>query len=192
MYHASTHTRASYPKARARAYGETGSTRRYANSHFSQRAMLTKNIDMMSPSTGPFTIGDKIQVYKPSKHSGRTATIHKVGRKRLTVQFHDKRGGRYVNHGCAHLINAAPVTPTIGDTTSPAIDDTTTLTEDHTTNDLTAVLEQLAITTATAIKTYNPDERNLIFNAFVQSLDQYLGGLPRHGTAVAVSIPSPR
>jgi hypothetical protein len=151
--------------------------------------MLTKNIATMSPSTG---VGDKSKVYWPSKHCGLTATIHKVGRKRLTIQFQDKEGGHYVNHGCAHLINATPVSPTIGDTMSPAIDDTTTLTEEQNTNDLTAVLEQLAITTATIIKTYDPKERNLLFHAFIQSLDQYLGGTPRHNTAVTVPMPSHR
>jgi hypothetical protein len=173
--------------------GRRGVLAKYANPHFPVAApMLSKNIDTMSPSTGPFTVGDKITVYGPSKHSGRTATVHKVGRKRLTVQFHDKKGGRYVNHGCAHLLDATPVSPTIGTTTSPAADDDTTLTEDQTTRDLTAVLEQLAITTATAIKTYDPDERSLLFNAFVQSLDQYLGGTPRHNTAIAVPMPSLR
>jgi hypothetical protein len=144
-------------------------------------AMITKNIAdaTMSPSTGPFSVGDKIKVYGPSKHCGRTATIQKVGRKRLTVQFHDKLGGRYVNHGSAHLVESPPMT-------SPIIDDTTTLTEDRTDRDLTAVLAQLAITTATAIKTYEPGERDQIFHAFVQSLDQYLGGTPRHSTAIAV------
>ena len=92
--------------------------------------MLSKNTATMSPSTGPFSVGDKIRVYGPTRHSGRTATIHKVGRKRLTVQFHDDLGGRYVPHGSAHLLDATPVSPSIGGRSSPAIDDTTTLTED--------------------------------------------------------------
>jgi hypothetical protein len=135
--------------------------------------MITRNITdaTMSPSTGPFSVGDKIKVYGPSKHSGRTATIQKVGRKRLTVEFHDKLGGRYVGHGSAHLIDVPA--------TSPIIDDNTTLTEERTDSDLTAVLQQLAITTATAIKTYEPAERDKLFHTFVQSLDQYLGATPR-------------
>ena len=136
--------------------------------------MITRNITdaTMSPSTGPFSVGDKIKVYGPSKHSGRTATIQKVGRKRLTVEFHDKLGGRYVGHGSAHLIEAPATSPSI-------IDDNTTLTEERTDSDLTAVLQQLAITTATAIKTYEPAERDKLFHIFVQSLDQHLGATPR-------------
>ena len=142
--------------------------------------MLTVNIahTTMSPSIGPFSVGDKIKVYGPSKHRGHTATIQKVGRKRLTVQFHDKLGGCYVNHCSAHIVDVP--------TTSPTIDNTTMLTEDRTDNDLTEVLEQLAITTATAIKTYEPGERDLIFHAFVKSLDQYLGGTPRHSSSFEI------
>jgi hypothetical protein len=52
----------------------------------------------------------------------------------------------------------------------------TTTTEVKSIGDLSAVLEQLAITTATAIKSYGRGERDLLFQAFVTSLDGHLGG----------------
>jgi hypothetical protein len=53
------------------------------------------------------------------------------------------------------------------------------------------LLDQLAITSATAIKEYGTGERDLLFHAFVQSLDTHLGGEPRHNTATAVLDPNP-
>jgi hypothetical protein len=148
--------------------------------------MLTTGIPpaMMSPTIGSFSVGDKIKVYGPSKHCGRTATIQKVGRKRLTVHFHDKLGGRYVTHCSAHIIDVPMPLPS-PISTDDTTDDTTTLTEEQTHHDLTSVLEQLAITTATAIKTYEPGERDIILHAFVKSLDQYLKG--PNTTAVTAS-----
>jgi hypothetical protein len=156
-------------------------------------ARITKDIAhvTMAPPTERFSVGDKIKVYGSTRHYGRTATILKVGRKRLTVNFHDNAGGHYVNHGNAHLINTPPardppVLPSITARTSLTIDDNTTMTEGRSNNttmtegrsigELSAVLEQLAVTTATAIKMYGRGERDLLFHAFVRSLDNHLGG----------------
>lgn len=150
----------------------------------------------MSPTEITFSVGDHIKAYGSTRHYGRTATILKVGRKRLTVYFHDKEGGHYVNQRNAHLIVDAapardpPVRHTIADPTSPRIDDNTKATEARSVDDLTGVLEQLAITTATAIYLAAPGERDALFHAFVHSLDQNLGGAPRHSTAVAVTAPN--
>jgi hypothetical protein len=70
------------------------------------------------------------------------------------------------------------------DTTSPTIDGTTTLTEDKSANDLSAVLEQLAITTATAIKAHKPKERDQLFRAFVQSLEKHLDENIQHSVSI--------
>jgi hypothetical protein len=145
--------------------------------------MITKGIihAIMAPPTEQLSVGDQIKVYGSTRHYGRTATILKVGRKRLTVDFHDKEGGHYVNHGNAHLINTPPardppVCRSITSARSPSMDDNTTMTEVRSIGDLSAVLEQLAITTATAIKSYGRGERDLLFHAFVTSLDGHLGG----------------
>jgi hypothetical protein len=52
------------------------------------------------------------------------------------------------------------------------------LTEDKTTSDLSAVLEQLAIIAASTIKAHEPEKHDQLFHAFVQALDQHLGGTP--------------
>jgi hypothetical protein len=151
---------------------------------------------MSSSSIDPFSIGEQIRVFGSTRHHGRTATILKVGRKRLTVFFHDKAGGHYVNYRNARLIDAPasrdpPVRHTIVDVRNPSVDDNTTMTEPRSIGELTTLLEQLAITTATAIQEYDARERDLLFHAFVQSLDTHLGGEPRHNTAVAVLEPAP-
>jgi hypothetical protein len=58
------------------------------------------------------------------------------------------------------------------------------LTEDKSISDLSAVLEQLAITAATAIQTQEPGKRDQLFQAFVQSLDQHLGRTSRHNISI--------
>jgi hypothetical protein len=129
------------------------------------------------PPLETYSIGDKITVRGSSRHHGRIATILKVGRRRLTVEFHDDEKGRYVDYRNARPISSDTTPIIVDDTTSPAIDDTTTLTEDKTTStsDLTAVLEQLAITTATAIRTHEPEHRDKLFRAFIRSLEHHLG-----------------
>jgi hypothetical protein len=145
----------------------------------------------MSPSAGPFLTGDTIKVFGSSKHWGRTATIIKVGRRRLTVEFHDKQGGHYVGLRDAHLLNPESVDSTIDDAASPtavspAASATTTQMEPHVNKTLTEVLEQLSITTATVIKTYDLGERTALFHAFTHSLDQHIGGTTRRNTSVTM------
>jgi hypothetical protein len=192
------HTRIRSPGLRARTRGD-GEHSKYANPHFSHTAMKSKQDIVpvtMSSSIDPFSVGDQIRVYGSTRHYGRTATILKVGRKRLTVYFHDKAGGHYVGHRNAQLIDAPPardppVRHTIVDVMNPPLDDNTTMTEVRSIGELTTLLDQLAITSATAIKEYGTGERDLLFHAFVQSLDTHLGGEPRHNTAVEVLDPNP-
>jgi hypothetical protein len=69
---------------------------------------------MKTPTLVPtniFSIGDNITVVGNSKHRGRVATVQKVGPRRLTVQFHDKNKGTYVDYNDACIIdNTTPKT----------------------------------------------------------------------------------
>jgi hypothetical protein len=141
---------------------------------------------MMPPSAGPFLVGNTIKVYGSSRHWGCTATIIKVGRKRLTAEFHDKQGGHYVNQHNAHLLNPKYVDSTINDAVSPAAMSPAASATARITKTLTEVLEQLFITTATVIKTYDPGERTALFYAFTHSLDQHIGGTTRRNTSVTM------
>jgi acyl-CoA reductase-like NAD-dependent aldehyde dehydrogenase len=77
-----------------------------------------------------------------------------------------------------------PVDPMFDDTTNRTTDDTTALTKDNSVNDLSAVLEQLTITTATAIKAHEPKERDQLFRAFVQSLEKHLDENIQHSVSI--------
>ena len=130
-----------------------------------------------------FYPGDQIKIYGPTKHTGRTATILKEGKRKLTVQFHDKASGRFVDHrwACHIDVLARGTTPLINDATLSMSNDDATTSEEDTFKErkhiiaLSAVLEQLAITTATAIDGYAPGQRRQLYKAFVQSLDEHLG-----------------
>jgi hypothetical protein len=119
---------------------------------------------------GTFSIGDEITVVGQSKHRGRTATVKKVGKRRLTVKFHDKQRGTYVDCDNARIIDNARITDH-----ARIIDNATTISDDTKVNDLSAVLEQLAITTAIAIKSQEPATHSRLVHDFIQSLDQHLG-----------------
>ncbi len=106
------------------------------------------------------------------KHRGRIATVRKAGSRRLTVTFHDGNRGSYVDFLNARVIVRLP--PAGSETifantrtvTRPvrAVDDT---------NELTRILEQLAITTATAINTGDPDQRQTLLRDFSLSLERH-------------------
>jgi K+/H+ antiporter YhaU regulatory subunit KhtT len=74
-----------------------------------------------------FTVGDTITVVGSSKHHGRLATVRKIGSRRLTVRFHDKNKGTYVDFEDARIV----------DTTTSKAEET---------NGLASIMEQLAIT----------------------------------------------
>ena len=101
--------------------------------------------------TDIFSVGDTITVVGNSKHHGRSATVRKVGSRRLTVHFHDKNKGTYVNFEDARAIN-----------------NTTSKTEE--TNGLAHIMEQLAITTATAITTAEPGQQQELLPIFFLSV----------------------
>lgn len=102
-----------------------------------------------------FSVNDIITVVGNSKHRGRIATIRKVGSRRLTVRFHDGNRGTYVDYANARIVN-----------------EPTTVTEEIT--GLTNVLKQLAITTATAIKTGEPNQQPTLLREFVLSLQGHI------------------
>jgi hypothetical protein len=124
----------------------------------------------MSATSSPpliktFSTGNEIIVVGSSKHHGRTATIKRVRKRRQTVKFHDKQRGTYVDCDNACIID---YTPTI-------IANTATVIKDKEINNISAVLEQLTITTATAIKLHQPEEPNQQLHTFTQSLNKHLG-----------------
>jgi hypothetical protein len=130
---------------------------------------------MSTPSRIPsdtFSIGDHITVIGRSKHRGRIATVRKVGSRRLTVTFHDGNRGTYVDFMDARVIVRLPPvgSETIFANTRtvtrpvPTVDDT---------NELARILEQLAITTATAINTGDPDQRQALLRDFSLSLERH-------------------
>jgi hypothetical protein len=126
---------------------------------------VTTTANMPTASRVPsdtFSIGDDITVVGPSKHRGRTATIRKVGSRRLTVRFHDGNRGTYVDFTNAR-INARTV-PIINEI--PIIDET---------YELASILEQLAITTVTAINTGEPGQRQTLLRDFSLSLERHFG-----------------
>jgi hypothetical protein len=86
--------------------------------------IITDNMSTHPPLINTLSIGDEIIVVRQSKHRGRTATVKKVGKRRLTVRFHDKQKGTYVDCDNARLI-----------------DNATTVTGDEEVSDLSAVLE---------------------------------------------------
>jgi hypothetical protein len=130
---------------------------------------------MSAPSRIPsdtFSIGDHITVTGRSKHRGRTATIQKVGSRRLTVTFHDGNRGTYVDFMDAHILVRLPP---VGSETIFANTRTVTrpVPADDKTNELARILEQLAITTATAINTGNPSQRQTLLRDFSRSLERH-------------------
>jgi hypothetical protein len=115
-----------------------------------------------------FSVGDIIKVVGNSKHRGRVATVRKVGSRRLTVRFHDNQKGTYVDYADARtVINPTPVIiPT---------------SESEEITGLSNVMEQLAITTATAIRTSEPTQRQALLRDFVLSLQGHIDNNPREG-----------
>jgi K+/H+ antiporter YhaU regulatory subunit KhtT len=102
-----------------------------------------------------FSVGDTITVVGTSKHNGRLATVRKVGSRRLTVRFHDKNKGTYVDFEDACIVNT---------TTSKA--------EER--NGLASIMEQLAITTPTTISTCEPSQRKTLLHGFILSLQGHI------------------
>jgi hypothetical protein len=123
---------------------------------------MTTTANMPTASRVPsdtFSIGNNITVAGPSKHRGRTATVRKVGSRRLTVSFHDGNRGTYVDFADARITaSTAPVV---------VVDDEI--------SDLASILEQLAITTATAINTGEPGQRQTLLRDFSLSLERHFG-----------------
>jgi hypothetical protein len=123
---------------------------------------MTTTANMPTASRIPsdtFSIGDNITVAGRSKHRGRTATVRKVGSRRLTVSFHDGNRGTYVDYTDARITAS----------TAPIV-----VVEDDI-SDLASILEQLAITTATAIKTGEPGQRQTLLRDFSLSLERHFG-----------------
>jgi hypothetical protein len=114
---------------------------------------------MKTPPLKPsdiFSAGDNITVVGSSKHRGRTATVRKVGSRRLTVQFHDKNKGTYVDFDDARII----------DDTTPKAEETVT--------GLATIMEQLAITTAITINSGEPTQRQSLLSDFLLSLQRHV------------------
>ena len=113
--------------------------------------------DMPRVPADIFSIGDTITVVGSSKHRGRIATIQKVGSRHLTVRFHDKQKGSYVDFDNARAI----------DTSTPKVEEI---------NRLASILEQLAITTATAtaIKTGELSQQPTLLHDFFLSLQGHI------------------
>jgi K+/H+ antiporter YhaU regulatory subunit KhtT len=102
-----------------------------------------------------FTVGDTITVVGSSKHHGSLATVRKIGSRRLTVRFHDKNKGTYVDFEDARIV----------DTTTSKAEET---------NGLASIMEQLAITTATTINTGEPSQRKTLLHDFLLSLQGHI------------------
>jgi hypothetical protein len=143
--------------------GETGSNGTQPP-HYSQTT-TTIPVDIMRTTTlvpsDIFLVDDTIKVVGNSKHRGRMATVRKVGSGRLTVWFHDNNIGTYVDFADARII----------DNPTPEAEEIT---------GLTSVMEQLAITAATAIKTGEPSQqRQALLHDFVLSLQGHIENIPR-------------
>jgi hypothetical protein len=119
--------------------------------------IITDTMSTHPPLIETLSIGDKSIVVGQSKHRGCTASVKKVGKCRLTVRFHGKQKGKYVDCDNVRLI-----------------DNAITVTGDEEVSNLSAVLEQLAITTTTAIKSHEPAKRKQLLRDFIQSLNQHL------------------
>jgi hypothetical protein len=118
--------------------------------------------NMKTPTLVPsdiFSIGDNITVVGNSKHRGRVATVQKVGSRCLTVQFHDKNKGMYVDYNDARII----------DNTTPKSEEVM---------GLATIMEQLAITAAIAIKTGEPSQRPTLLRDFFLSLQGHIEDTP--------------
>jgi K+/H+ antiporter YhaU regulatory subunit KhtT len=109
-----------------------------------------------------FTAGDTITVIGTSKHHGRLATVRKIGSRRLTVRFHDKNKGSYVDFEDARIVDTM---------TSKAKE----------TNGLASIMEQLAITTATTINTGEPSQRKTLLHDFLLSLQGHIKAANHEG-----------
>jgi hypothetical protein len=109
-----------------------------------------------------FLVGDIITVVGSSKHHGRLATVRKVGSRRLTVRFHDKNKGTYVDFENTRIL-----------------DTTTSKTEEA--NGLVSIMEQLAITTATTINSGEESQRKALLNDFLLSLQGHIDAASHEG-----------
>ncbi len=109
-----------------------------------------------------FTVGDTITVVGSSKHHGRLTTVRKIGSRRLTVRFHDKNKGSYVDFEDARIV-----------------DTTTSKTEE--TNGLASIMAQLAITTATTINSGEPSQRKALLHDFLLSLQGHIDAANHEG-----------
>ena len=98
-----------------------------------------------------FSAGDNITVVGSSKHHGRFATVRKVGSRRLTVRFHDKNKGTYVDFEDARIV------------------------------DTTTSMAQLAITTATTINSGEPSQRKALLHDFLLSLQGHIDDANHEG-----------
>ena len=110
-----------------------------------------------------FTVGDTITVIGSSKHHGRLATVRKIGSRRLTVRFHDKNKGTYVDFEDARIV------------------DTTTSKTEEEANGLASIMQQLAITTATTINTGEPSQRKTLLQDFLLSLQGHIESANHEG-----------
>jgi hypothetical protein len=91
---------------RAHQSKERGKARR--RNRFSQSITTLDN--MKTPPQIPsdtFSVHDIITVVGSSKHNGRLATVQKIGSWHLTVRFHDKNKGIYVNFANARIVETS-------------------------------------------------------------------------------------
>jgi K+/H+ antiporter YhaU regulatory subunit KhtT len=110
-----------------------------------------------------FSVGDIITVVGSSKHHGRLATVQKAGSRRLTICFHDKNKGTYVDFENTRIL-----------------DTTTSKTEEA--NGLASIMEQLAITTATTtINSGEESQRKALLNKFLLSLQGHIDAANHEG-----------